>query len=254
MELLERLRRDELEMAKWYPQFHLIRPPQDPPWWTGMLKPFRTLLATFRLAIQYRPQPGSVPFVWLVAPEISKRTHPFHPHLNADGSLCTFFIPDRIYNPLNHDVSRLVDLASDWLRKHLIMERFGWWPGPEAPHDTRGVLAILASEPQAPCICGSGHRFNDCCRTKYEEVARLAVAGRLENPADLANRPLLERITAIARTILDPVVLAKLLPESGPPVELLNHCRRIGSNGTEDVGVDRSVRYNEERESGENGS
>ena len=212
-------------MENWYPQFALAGPPFT---WIGPLKPFRTRLRFFDLALEYRPLRRSVPKVWVLRPEISKRTHPYHPHLNSDGSVCAYFVPDASYDPAVHDISILVDIVGDWLRRHIFYEEFGWWPGPEAPHHARSVLQELRSRDGAPCICGSGRSFRLCCRRRYEHIDRALAAGEARpiSPHQDLNPGVLEEILAGIRRAFGPVRTAELLPHLGPPARLLKRYGR----------------------------
>jgi len=217
------LERDVRAMEEWYPQFALILTKPGQLYWSGAIKPFRSRLDVFRLALVYRDHLAGVPQTWVVRPEVSKRTHPFHPHLNADGSVCAFFVPDLTYDPRQHDISVLVDLAGDWLRKHVFYGEFGWWPGPVAPHDPAGVLAELKRQPSRPCVFGSGIGFDRCCQRQYQHLAGLTAAGRV-TPSDCAIGGQACHVAVLARAIrcrLGPRRIAELLPHAGPPVEFL---------------------------------
>lgn len=224
------LDRDIRAMDQWYPQFALIRIPPGQPHWSGAIKPFRSRLQLFRLAVVYRDSLVGVPRIWVLSPEISRRTHSFHPHLNADGSVCAFFAPDCTYDPGIHDVSVLVDLAGDWLRKHIFYEEFGWWPGPVAPHDPDDVLAELKSQPSKPCVCGSGSSFDRCCWARYRHLANLLAARRITPAARIIDELEVTRLTRANRRRLGPYRMAELLPCAGPPVDLLGRAQGDGAN------------------------
>jgi hypothetical protein len=211
-------------MRLWYPQFHLVVPLEGRPYWTGTLKPYRTRRDTFRIVLVGSACSSGVPKVWCTRPEISKRTYPFHPHLNVDGSLCTFFVPDRTYDPLAHDISRLVDLVGDWLRRHIHLLEFGFWPGDEAPHEASGVLRELQGAPDAACICGSGQRFRLCCRGSYQSVANAVANGRASRLDENTRlrMPIVRALRDMYRRV-GPVGLAELLPRIGPPAALLSN-------------------------------
>lgn len=234
----EPLRRDLAEMASWYPQFTLRLGPSRTPFWWGLLRPYRTQLLSFRVVLIYGERAEAVPKVWLVDPEISKRTHPMHTHLNVDGSACTFFVPDRTYQSCVHDISRLVDLVGDWLRRHIYLERFHEWPGPEAPHEPAGVLAITPAT--APCICGNGLRFGQCCRPQYEMLTtRFKSTGGLPIGNGADRRQLLGFAQALRRQI-GPRRMADLLPDAGPPAWMLDlanlsQCGPMGMQAPEEA-------------------
>jgi hypothetical protein len=217
------LARDIAGMKDFYPQFRLVVPLHGPVHWRGTLRPFRTRLDVYDVVVEYAPAAGSVPQVWIVGPEISQRTHRFHPHLNSDGSACTFFVPDRTYDPERDDVGRLVDLAGDWLRRHTFFELAGWWPGAEAPHDAADVLAELEDDPGARCVCGSPRPFRLCCRGDYRAAARAArPALRLPRAELHAGHRRIRRIGRDARAALGAGTFAALTPLLGPPAGWLS--------------------------------
>ena len=217
-----RLSADVDGMSRHYPGFWLTRPVHGMPRWTGWLKPFRSRLATFRVVLTYRVNQQGVPTVWVVSPEVSKRTFPFHPHLNSDGSACTFFVPDRTYDPLVDDVSILVDLTLDWLRRHVFWDERGWWPGPEAPHDPVGMLQEVRGT-EARCVCGSGMSLRECHGLELTNLARAQRRGELTCPAP--PRGMRGSITLLKQELrgtLGARQLAALLPHQGPPAGLLD--------------------------------
>jgi hypothetical protein len=213
---------DTAGMQDWYPQFRLVVPLHGSSHWRGVLQPFRTQLDRFEIALVYPPEPIYLPKIWIIGPEISRRTHPFHPHLHADGSACTFFAPDRTYDPERDDISRLVDLAGDWLRRHLFFEAVGWWPGREAPHEAADVLRALEHTPDARCVCGKKLSFRLCCKQRYTQVA--AAASPLSPPAlreQRAHQHIVQTIPRRSHAAADPSFFAKLTPKLGPPGWLL---------------------------------
>lgn len=215
------MQRDEPEMGIWYPHFGLVAHPPAGPCWVGTLQPFRTRLQLFRVVVVYPPHVAEVPKIWCVSPEISQRTRPFHPHINVDGSLCTFFVPDGTYDPLAHDISRLVDLTADWLRRHVYYLEFGYWPGAEAPHAAAGVLAELAHHLAAVCVCGSGRLFRDCCRTAYQHAAKVETARRQHSAAEsLAQRQTTASLHDL-RSRMGVSGYNRMLPGLGPAPYLL---------------------------------
>lgn len=203
-------------MSRWYPHFRLIRTPFLPPRWQGTLRPFRSRLNFFEVALAYRSGTTSIPLVWIVDPEVSRRTHPEHPHLNSDGSACTFFVPDRNYDPEIHPLSFLVDLTLDWLRRHLYWTERLVWPGPAAPHDPLAIVKELRSRPNAPCICGNGKPFRECHGGMYHAAARRQARGQLHNARRVDPHRLKYLLESLRRDI-GPARMAELLPHLGPP-------------------------------------
>lgn len=218
---LPRLAHDQAGMAEWYPQFRLIVPPQGPIHWRGTLRPFRSVFRSFEVVVVYSPF-YEVPTAWVTNPEISKRTHPYHPHLNASGSVCSYFIPDETFRPDRDDLSRFLDLIGDWLRRHIFWESAGWWPGAEAPHAAEAVLQDLRYKPEAVCVCGAGRRFTTCCRPNYVHLARTDQGrSRAVTREGAGGRPLIERLFAVARQTVGAKSHAELHPQLGAHPALL---------------------------------
>lgn len=221
-----RLRRDIPAMMHWYPQFSLVVPVRGDPYWHGLLRPFHSRFETFHVALVYPPTDHDVPKIWALSPEISKRTRWTDPHINIDGSLCTFFAPDRTYEPATQDIGLLVDLTVDWTRRYIFFREVGYWPGKEAPHFASEVLAELDHNVNARCVCGSAKPFRFCCRRDYVKIVE--VEKHRAAHADKMFRT--ERLTAATlagmRARLGPTNFAQMTPTAGPPFGLLaRYCR-----------------------------
>ena len=221
-----RINRDLPAMARWYPQFNLVVPLVGNPYWHGVVQPFRSCLVAFRIAFVYRQDDRGVPTIWCLSPEISKRTHWSEPHINANGTLCTYFVPDRTFDQEKHDISSLVDLTVDWTRRFIYFTEFGYWPGKEAPHSAIDVLAELDLNRRALCVCGNGRLFYSCCRPVYAAAAAIERA-QIQKKVDDAR---LQRVTGATlceiRRRLGPIGMACLTPGLGPPADLLElYCR-----------------------------
>lgn len=222
VEHIPKLARDIAGMEDFYPQFRLVVPLIGPVHWRGTLRPYRTRLDTYEVVVEYGPVAGLVPRVWIVGPEISRRTHPFHPHLNSDGSACTFFVPDQTFDPDRDDVGRLVDLVGDWLRRNTFFELVGWWPGKEAPHNASDVLTELARTPDARCVCGMPRPFRLCCRARYQRAARAeGTVRRSSDPALVAEQRRVGAVVRAARAAVGPLIFAACAPHLGPPLPFL---------------------------------
>lgn len=215
------LARDQVAMEWWYPQFRLLIPMLGPIHWRGRIRPFRTRVESYELVVIYRTPVHTIPQIWVVEPEISRRTHILHPHLHADGSICSFFPPDGTYSPQSDDISRLVDLASDWLRRHIYFEEYRRWPGPEAPHEPHDVLRALARRPDARCICGRKQPFRLCCKRRYELLAATSQTGKRLSAEESRERMWLEQLLRKVRQGVGAQTFASIRPELGPPIWLL---------------------------------
>jgi hypothetical protein len=220
------LQRDQEAMNWWYPQFRLLIPMIGPTHWRGRIKPFQTRLASFEVVVVYRFPGHSIPQVWVIEPEISRRTHHFHPHLHANGSICSFFPPDRTYTPERDDISRLIDLVSDWLRRHIYLEENGRWPGPEAPHNPHDVLSAMSRRQDARCICGRKLPFRLCCKRRYERLAVTSPTGSQTSAKERAERLRLEQLMRMVRQNVGHLAFGAASPNLGPPTWLLTRRSR----------------------------
>ena len=114
-------------------------------------------------------------------------------HTNfPDGSICAFH-PAAGTWVFGDPISALLDLYTVWALRHLHLELFNHWPGPQAvfhPYERR--MELHASE---RCGCGSGRTYRDCCAS--QDAARKVVpdavsfaiqfaGGRREPPARVA--------------------------------------------------------------------
>jgi len=114
-------------------------------------------------------------------------------HTNfPDGSICAFEPTDRTW-VFGSSIVTLLDLYTVWALRHLHLELFKRWPGPQAafhPYERR--MEFRANE---RCSCGSGRVYRDCCAS--QDAARRIIpdsvsfalrfaGGRREPPAGLA--------------------------------------------------------------------
>ena len=114
-------------------------------------------------------------------------------HTNfPDGSICAFHPTDGTW-VFGDPIVALLDLYTVWALRHLHLELFNHWPGPQAvfhPYERR-----LELRPSERCGCGSGRRYRDCCapqdaaRRVVPDAVSFAIqfaGGRREPPARLA--------------------------------------------------------------------
>lgn len=114
-------------------------------------------------------------------------------HTNfPDGSMCAFEPTDRTW-VFGSSIVTLLDLYTVWALRHLHLELFNRWPGPQAafhPYERR--MEFHANE---RCSCGSGRMYRGCCASRdaarrlIPDAVSFAVrfaGGRREPPARLA--------------------------------------------------------------------
>lgn len=94
-------------------------------------------------------------------------------HTNfPDGSVCAFEREDRTW-VFGESLVVLLDLYSVWAVRHLHLELFGHWPGPQSvPHPYERRLEL---QPHELCGCGSAQRYGECCLSR--DAARDLVRG-----------------------------------------------------------------------------
>jgi len=122
------------------------------------------------LAVAYPPRRH--PRAFIKSPHISKLSFPSHPHINADGSACSY-LPSQGTLPWNGQTMRaLLDFTAIWLAKHLVWQDTGAklggrWIGPVAGHTIPELLATVPRN--AECPCGSGRKYKHCHRLEHEQ-------------------------------------------------------------------------------------
>jgi len=81
-------------------------------------------------------------------------------HTNfPDGSICAF-VPDDTTWSRADGLLALIDLYSTWVIRHLYLEHFGRWPGPQ--HGPTALYRRIEFSPDEWCGCGSGRRYREC--------------------------------------------------------------------------------------------
>lgn len=82
-------------------------------------------------------------------------------HTNfPDGSICAFDPADGTW-VFGNSIVGLLDLYTVWALRHLHLESFGRWPGPQAvfhPYERRLEFHLDES-----CGCGSDKMYRNCC-------------------------------------------------------------------------------------------
>lgn len=126
---------DRVGMEERYPKFQIAphHPRSGGAFWTGWVHPFRpSVTDVFQLEVLYLAKRD--PRVYVVTPQIDRRSYPQHPHLYADGAICSYHPDDGSWVWGRDDISRMVDMTVGWLVEHLCWREFGVWPGEEYPH------------------------------------------------------------------------------------------------------------------------
>jgi hypothetical protein len=92
-------------------------------------------------------------------------------HTNfPDGSVCAFDPADKTWI-FGDPLIELLDLYSVWALRHLHLEMFHHWPGPQSVfHPYERQLEFHHTE---LCVCGSGRAYGNCCLSR--DTARSAV-------------------------------------------------------------------------------
>ncbi len=146
------------------------RPHEAPPY----LARVKHTHARYRvLAVAY-PAPKH-PRAFVESPHISQWNFPSHPHLNGDGSACSYFPSAGVLPRDGHTIRVLLDFTAIWLAKHVVWVdtgdgQGGVWIGQHACHT---IQELLKSVPKnAECSCGSGKQYGNCCRPDHIERAR----------------------------------------------------------------------------------
>lgn len=96
-------------------------------------------------------------------------------HTNfPDGSICAYDPADATW-VYGDSLVELIDIYTVWAIRHLHLEYFGRWPGPQAV--AYAYERLLEFSDQELCGCGtSGIRYKDCCKNRDLSRNRLAAA------------------------------------------------------------------------------
>lgn len=117
-------------------------------------------------------------------------------HTNfPDGSICAFEPTDGTWVFGLSPLVQLLDIYSVWAVRHLYLEHFGRWPGPQAVHFP--YERLLEQRRGELCGCSdSSLKYESCCMSKDLSRDRLADAldycgktgGGVRNPPDALHR------------------------------------------------------------------
>ncbi len=96
-------------------------------------------------------------------------------HTNyGDGSICAFDKDDRTWT-FGDSLVGLVDLYSVWAVRHLHLETFGYWPGPQASRYPYERLMEFHDDEHCGCA-NSGTKYSHCCKPRDREKNLMAMA------------------------------------------------------------------------------
>ena len=96
-------------------------------------------------------------------------------HTNyPDGSVCAFDSQDRTWT-FGNSLVTLADIYSVWAVRHLYLERFGSWPGPQS--SSHPYERLMEHRDDEHCSCGQpGRRYGECCKSADLQLNRCALA------------------------------------------------------------------------------
>lgn len=98
---------------------------------------------------------------------------PRHTNL-PDGSICAFEPSDGTWLP-GDSIVKLLDIYSLWAVRHLYLQKFNYWPGPQVAH--YAYERLTESNKDELCGCGSlNRRYEECCLEKDLKRNRIADA------------------------------------------------------------------------------
>lgn len=109
------------------------------------------------------------PKVFVINPEISVRTYPYHPHMyTGNGSwACPLSPQDRGWKWEKGATVAYLDQVAIWLLKTAVWARtgagiagLGKWIGPHTSHDPASLISTIKATD--PCWCGSGVCYENC--------------------------------------------------------------------------------------------
>ncbi len=134
-------------------------------------------------------------------------------HTNfPDGSVCAFEPRDRTWL-IGYPIVELIDMYSLWAGRHLHLQVFGRWPGPQAvAHPYERTVELRKDE-----LCGCDtyrKRYGECCWEKDHSLNQLALAVNFLAQVD-GNREPPAAITNTIRNRTTPPHLDALLEEVG---------------------------------------
>lgn len=98
-------------------------------------------------------------------------------HTNyGDGSICAFDQSEGTWK-FGDSLVALVDIYSVWAVRHLHLETFGWWPGPQSSLQPYERLLEFADTEHCGCL-KAGARYQTCCKPQDQAANQLSEACR----------------------------------------------------------------------------
>jgi hypothetical protein len=139
------------------------------------LDSIQSIDSSFQLNLLAFP-PKHHPKAFCIAPEISKRSYPFHPHLHLDSSVCAYQPSDKVLPWDGRTMTAFLNYISIWSAKHIVWQQTGanqaaLWIGPAAGHMPHEILRDVGRND--PCPCGSGLKFKRCHLGFYQQQSAL---------------------------------------------------------------------------------
>jgi hypothetical protein len=86
-------------------------------------------------------------------------------HRWKESGVCAYAPWKYPWDPDSSSILDFVDQVFIWLLKQTVYLQTETWLGSEMPHDSKFLLTTV--KPSDRCVCGSGKRFEDCCRDAH---------------------------------------------------------------------------------------
>lgn len=148
-------------------------------------------------------------------------------HTNfPDGSVCAFEPLDGTW-VMGEPLVALFDLYSLWALRHLYLQQFGRWPGPQAlAHPYERIMELREDE---LCGCGTYHkRYGECCSQKDQSLNKISVAVNFLAQVNPEREP-------------PSIIVASICNHTTPP-QLNTFFEEVGYRPTTSGGIDLQVR------------
>lgn len=140
-------------------------------------------------------------------------------HTNyPDGSVCAFHKSDNTWR-FGSSLVNLLDLHSLWILRHLHLEKFGFWPGPQLVEKL--AERLLELKPNEICGCKANHelkKYSDCCMAADKAHPRKLpmIALHLQNEITTGRKPP-DSVCRFAKNANSFLHLSKAIPLNTKP-------------------------------------